>query len=264
MQTIDASDASKNFEYRPESSADPMSREELDRAANQIVDILNATGYAYVPGHATMAWCDGIASRLGTVAGKSDIIFDPARDAAQRQTRTFKQDRPSVYLGGDLGLHNDNPFWNVLGWYCIEQDPSVGASVLIDTSDITKHFSQEELELLCATHLLVPSRDETGKEIALPVPILTRSGERYGIYWVSWLKMDRYEEAQNTAMDRLNKWVLHKQEAEAIEIRLHAGECLFIDNSRMLHGRRSLSEKSRRHLVRLSIGSPRVGVPRAN
>lgn len=261
MQTIDAS---KSFEYQRESSADPMSGEELDRAANQIVDILNTTGYAHIHGHTTMEWCDGIATRLGTVARKSDIIFDPARDAAQRKTRTFMQERPSVYLGGDLGLHNDNPYWNVLGWYCIEQDAAVGASILIDTSDITRHFSQEELELLCATHLLVPIRDEAGKEIALPVPVLSRSGERYGIYWVSWLKLDSYEEAQKSALDRLGEWVLHKQETEAIEIRLQSGECLFIDNSRMLHGRRSLSEKSRRHLIRLAIGSPRVGVPRAS
>jgi hypothetical protein len=245
-------------------SADPISGEELDRAANQIIDILNTTGYVYIHGHTTMEWCDGIATRLGTVVGKSDIIFDPARDAALRKTRTFKQERPSVYLGGDLSLHNDNPYWNVLGWYCIEQDAAVGASILIDTCDITTHFSQEELELLCATPLLVPSRDEAGKEIALPVPVLSRSGERYGIYWASWLKLDSYEEAQKSALDRLGEWVLHKQETEAIEIRLQSGECLFVDNSRMLHGRRSLSEKSRRHLIRLSIGSPRVGVPRAS
>lgn len=257
-------DASKRFEYRRENNSDPMSGKELDRAADQIVDILNTTGYAYIHGHTTMEWCDAIASRLGTVARKSDIILDPARDAAQRKTRTFKQDRPSVYLGGDLGLHNDNPYWNVLGWFCIEQDAAVGASVLIDTSDITRYFSQEELELLCATHLLVPSCDAAGKEIALPVPVLTRSGERYGIYWASWLRLDSYEEAQKIALDRLGEWVLHKQETEAIEIRLQPGECLFIDNSRMLHGRRSLSEKSRRHLIRLSIGSPRVGVVRAS
>ena len=241
-----------------------MSEEELDRAADQIVDVLNTNGYVYIPGHTTMEWCDGIASRLGTVAGKTDIIFDPARDAAQRKTRTFKQDRPSVYLGGDLGLHNDNPYWNVLGWYCVDQDAAVGASILIDTSDIARHFSQEELELLCATHLLVPSRDLEGKEIALPVPVLTRRAERYGIYWVSWLKLDSYEKAQRMALDRLGEWVLHKQETETIEIRLQSGECLFIDNSRMLHGRRALSEKSRRHLIRLSIGSPRVGVPRVS
>jgi Taurine catabolism dioxygenase TauD, TfdA family len=261
MQTVDAS---KSFEFRRESNSDPLSKEDLDRAADQIVDRLNATGYAYVAGHTTMEWCDGIASRLGTIAGKSDIIFDPTRDAAQRKTRTFKQDRPSVYLGGDLGLHNDNPYWNVLGWYCVEQDAAGGASILVDTSNIAKDLSQEELELLCATHLLVPSRDEAGREIALPVPVLTKSGERYGIYWVSWLKLDSYAEAQRVILDRLGEWVLHKQKTEAIEIRLQSGECLFIDNSRMLHGRRSLSQQSRRHLIRLSIGSPRVGVTRTS
>jgi len=261
MPTIDAG---KRFEYRRENSSYPFSKDELDRAADTIVDILNTTGYVYVPGQTTMEWCDGIASRLGTVAGKSDVIFDPARDAAQRKTRTFKQDRPSVYLGGDLGLHNDNPYWNVLAWYCIEQDAAVGATLLVDTSDIARHFSQEELEVLCATHLLVPGRDQAGNEIALSAPVLARRGDRYSIYWVSWLRLDHYEEPQRIALDRLGEWVLHKQEAESIEIRLQSGECLFVDNSRMLHGRRSLSERSRRHLIRLSIGSPRVGVARAS
>jgi Taurine catabolism dioxygenase TauD, TfdA family len=256
--------ASNSFEVRRESGSNLLCKEELDRAADQIVDRLNTSGYAYVPGHTTMDWCDGIASRLGNVAGKSDVIFDPERDAAQRKTRTFKPDRPSVYLGGDLGLHNDNPYWNVLGWYCVEQDAAAGASILVDTSDIAEHFRQEELELLWATHLLVPSRDAAGKEIALAVPVLTKSGERYGIYWVPWLKLDSYPEAQRIILDRLGEWLLHKQETEAIEIRLRSGECLFIDNSRMLHGRRSLSEQSRRHLIRLSIGSSRVGVTRAS
>ncbi|HEV2961261.1 MAG TPA: TauD/TfdA family dioxygenase [Candidatus Angelobacter sp.] len=259
MQTIGES---KRFELWRESSSNPLSGEELGQAADQIVSILTDTGYAHVRGNTTMEWCEEVSARVGVVAGKSDVIFDPDRDAAQRKTRSFKPDRPSVYLGGELGLHTDNPYWNVLGWYCVEQDPSAGANILIDTSDISTHFSSDELERLCSTDLWLPVRDASGKEAAVPVPVLTKAGQGYDIYWASWLKLDSYEEAQRTTLDRLGEWLLHKQETGAIEIRLRPGECLFVNNNRMLHGRQPLSEKSRRHLVRLSIRSSRVGAPK--
>lgn len=261
MQTTDGS---KRFELRWEFSSNPSSVEDLDQAADGIVNILNDNGYAHVRGHTTMEWCEEVSARVGTVIAKSDIIFDPVRDAAQRKTRAFKQDRPSVYLGGELGLHTDNPYWNVLGWYCVEQDAASGASILIDTSDISKHFTADELERLCGTNLLLPLREASGKEIVALVPVLTRTDEGYNLYWASWLKLDSYDDAQKVTLDRLGEWLLHKQEAEAIEIWLRPGECLFVNNGRMLHGRGALSENSRRHLVRLSIRSLRVGAMKAS
>src|ERR1700736_2338005 len=231
----------------------------VEPAAEQVLDILRGCGFAHIRRGVTAEWFENLSARLGRVALRSDIVFDPAREAAQQHTRAARPNRPSAYQAAELGFHNDNPEWNLLGFYCVEQDPSAGSNLLLDGCDIPRHFRREELEQLCAVRLMIPTRNADGVERVEYAPVLTRASGGYGMYWAPWLLLDNYDEAQSALVERFRKWVQCKEQTELIEVRLLPGEILFVHNSRMLHGRRSLSEGSRRHLVRLAIECAHLG-----
>jgi len=220
---------------------------------------LAARGYFHAQGERPMEWFEGVCGQLGTVKMRTDIEYSPEKAAEQKRTRTFGPQRPGVYTDGELAFHTDNPHWSVLGWYCVEQDESAGESLLLDLRDVAREFQPEELERLCAVDIYLPVRDANWNETAERVPILTRRGGAFDVYWVPWLVVEGFEESHGELLNRFREWLRRKEEAELIALRLRPGESLFVHNNRMLHGRRTLTKQSRRHLVRLAVAAERIG-----
>jgi hypothetical protein len=71
------------------------------------------------------------------------------------------------------------------------------------------------------------------------------------IYYSFWMADDNLSVEERSAFEAFSKRV---KEEEAIKFRLRPGECLIIDNGRVLHGRSSLSVDSDRLLKRYWLG----------
>jgi hypothetical protein len=227
--------------------------DESAMACRRIRQSLASAGYFHARGAHPLEWFEATCAALGAVKMRTDIVFDPAKEAEQKRTRTFGPHRPGVYTDGELDFHTDNPTWSILGWYCVEQDEHAGSSLLLDLGDVDRNFTPEELRELAAIEIYLPVRDAAWNETAVRVPLLSRHGDAWHTYWVPWLVVEDFQMEHSALLDRFRQWLRRKESAELIELRLQPGESLFINNNRMLHGRRSLTPRSRRHLIRLAV-----------
>ena len=150
---------------------------------------------------------------------------------------------------------------NVLAWYCLEQDAMDGALRMIDTDNIAEHLTVEELAILTGTHIMYSNkRDGEDEEELLKEPLLTKISSGYRVYYQSWLLLDTYNEEQLRALERFHEYIKRAQRHGSISVKLEKHEALFIDNRRMLHGRSSIAENSRRHLIRFFLRTPDLRV----
>ena len=70
-----------------------------------------------------------------------------------------------------------------------------------------------------------------------------------------WLVNEDLSIKQQEAFDTFNEAVRF---AQTIQLKLKPGECLVIDNRRMLHGRTALEDNSNRLLKRYWIGAEKI------
>jgi O-methyltransferase len=197
-----------------------------------------------------------LAASLGEIELRTDLVIDPALEEEDRLRRRAdgKPDRPVVYSPSELGFHTDRPTVDVIGWYCVEQDASDGAVLLIDTADLEEHFSAAELAALEKVEVGYSLRDrETGGEELRTAPLASRGPRGRLVYYAPWQLPQGTDAATARLLAGFAAYVERKRETSLRRIRLQPGESLLIDNHRLLHARGELSPASRRHIVRLYI-----------
>lgn len=227
-----------------------------DDSIAKILNSLRAYGYAHIKEPLSPAQFELISSRIGMVELKTDIKVDTSQEQAQRQQR-ITGGRPSTYQAQGLGFHSDNPRMNVLAWHCLEQDDLDGALYLIDVDDVAEHLTAEELTILTGTHVMYSSkREREDTEELLKEPLLTKISSGYRVYYQPWLLLDTYNEEQLRALESFHEYVERARRRGPIRVKLEKHEALFIDNRRMLHGRNSIAENSKRHLIRFFLRAP--------
>jgi hypothetical protein len=86
-----------------------------------------------------------------------------------------------------------------------------------------------------------------------PYPLLSEGEGGYDLYYTPWLLFDAYTPEQKDLFGKFDTYLKGKVTREPLRIRLAPGECLFIDNRRVLHARGQLPPSSQRHLTRLYI-----------
>ena len=232
----------------------PETRREV---AAEIVTALKTTGFAYltpfsIENHAL------VASDIGTIISRSDVKVDKERAALQEKTRVMKG-RPGPYGSETVGFHTDNIRVDVMAMYCVEQDAEDGAILLLDTDDLARCFSIQELAALSKLDVWAPSGAPTGKhqeDFFYVAPLLSKADEVYRVYYIPWLLRHPADEASRAMLKGFSDYVRHKEETQLIRLPVRKEESVFIDNHRMLHGRRPISENSKRHMVRHYISVP--------
>ena len=220
-----------------------------------ILSSLSECGFAHVKVPVSLDAFEQLSSEIGTIELRTDIKIDRKGEALQAQNR-IAAGRPSTYQADPLEFHSDNPRMNVLAWYCVAQDETDGATRLIDTSNVAEYFSEEELAVLTSINVAysiwLPGSD---RESFLNEPLLSNTPFGYRTYYQSWFLLDRYSDEQAAALNKFADYINHMREKNSIDVKLAKGECLFVDNRRILHGRNALGYGSKRHLIRLYIRS---------
>jgi len=214
--------------------------------STEILASLKSLGYAHVCQSHTYEEFEEIAQQFGSIALRTDLAITPTRNSI-------------VYKPNEISLHQDNPAMNVLAWYCVRQDQFDGSARLLDTGDVADHFSLDEIEIMKRTRIGYPDPDpnrhnpDRGLVAHLFWPLLSERARRTEVYYVPWLLIDSYDEQQRRLLEKFAEYLRRKEEHELITIRLKAGESLFIDNNRILHGRGPIQEDSQRFLKRIWI-----------
>ena len=172
---------------------------------------------------------DRLTTGLGKIRGTTAVRIDPA---------------VPTYLCGDgaVPFHTDDPRVDVIAWYCEEQDERDGACLLVDSRDVVGRMTSREVDELRGLELRYRGATE-------PRPVLTEDGS---IFFAPWLCPGR---SGGDVLNPLRRAIGEPDCHDGIEVRLQPGQVLIIDNHRTLHGRRAISDSSRRQLVRRWITS---------
>jgi hypothetical protein len=195
------------------------------------------------------------------ILSRADIKIDKERELGQEQTRVVKG-RPGRYRADALGFHTDNVRVDVMSMYCVEQDATDGALLLLDTNDLTNHFSDEELAILSRLELWAPDLERADRQESFSntAPLLSKNGGSFHVYYIPWLLRNSYDSRASDLLKRFSNYVERKAETDIIRLPVKKSESVFIDNHRMLHGRNAIAKDSKRHMVRLYIRVPAAGV----
>jgi hypothetical protein len=214
--------------------------------SSRVLASLKSLGYAHLSEPHNHDEFERIAVGLGSIALRTDLVITPTRNSI-------------VYRPHEITLHQDNPTMNVIGWYCVRQDQFDGSTRLLDAGDVVDYFSRDEIEMMKRTNVAYPDPDssrhnpDVGLTAHLFWPLLTENPTRTEVYYVPWLLIDAYDEQQSRVLEKFAKYYRRKEADQLITIRLKAGESLFIDNNRILHGRGPIQEDSQRFLKRVWI-----------
>jgi hypothetical protein len=154
-----------------------------------------------------------------------------------------------------LPPHTDHHLSHYILWHCITQDSKGGQSIMVDGLSIFRSMSSEIRGHLRSIHLKEHAifKGDLGYH---PLIYETEIGDRiyYSVLFEPtgfWLTNERLSNEQKLAFDTFNKAV---KEATPECIKLNPGECLVVDNGRMLHGRTAIRDDSNRLLKRYWIG----------
>jgi alpha-ketoglutarate-dependent taurine dioxygenase len=221
----------------------PTHRERLatldsDALISRMKRALAEVGVVVVRCEATQAQFFAVARRLGIVLTELAVFVEP------RQV-------PYVRNAGVVPFHTDHhPLADIIGWYCVQPCRSGTPSVYLDAEDAYDRMSPADQDKLQRIRLRVKSAK--GREL---VPVVTFDGSRPRFAWNSlWLHKPIEPDAQG-AVRRFSTMLATPGRAHTVTVPLAAGEFVFIDNKRFLHGRDAIPPDSRRLLYRLWISS---------
>jgi len=219
----------------PDSETADFGRDPGDSMVARIREDLAAHGYSVLRDAITIGSFYHLARMLGSVRRIEDIRLGNSRRGA--------------HSPNELGLHTDQHYVDLIAWYCVKPAPRGGETLLVDTRPLLLARSADELALLRRVTMHCPDVD--GLAAPDQVPLLRSTAGTLRVYYAAWNVAPTHEPAVNAAFER---FVQDVEAAPRLGIRLEAGECLYLDNTRMLHGRGQLPPDSPRVLKRFWIG----------
>ena len=166
-----------------------------------------------------------------------------------------RKSRPLVTSAEGLSPHTDHHLAHYILWHCIVQDSRGVHSIIVDGLNVFRSMNPETQEMLRHINLMEHSVfkndlehhsliSETSIGDRIYYPILFNPTE-------FWLAGERLTKEQKQAFNAFNAAV---RGTKSIRLKLEPGECLVVDNGRILHGRTPLSNNSDRLLKRYWIG----------
>ncbi len=226
--------------------------------STEIFKIIKVRGFAHIKQPLSQNAFEALVYQLGSIELRTDLVVDPKMKQLQQASRSYnKINRPSVYQADALAFHTDRPTFNLLGWYCVQQDEVDGAILLLDTINIGDYFTPAEISLLSRVKVSYMMINPTSnEEEVFYEPLISKYNTTYRVFYIPWNLSAHYNREQTALLENFSEYVAYKQRTELLTVRLAPQECLFIYNHRMLHSRGRLPENSRRHLIRLYIRAP--------
>ncbi|MFO0606906.1 MAG: TauD/TfdA family dioxygenase [Polyangiales bacterium] len=177
-----------------------------------------------------------LAEALGEVVGAERIALRPGAHAYVAQP-------------GPVPLHTDQPEVAAIGWWCEAQDDEDGASLLLDTWPVVDSLPDRARARLRCVDLVTPPL--AGGPPTMRWPVLRPSPRGEHVFCSPWLRAAGDHPEDQAALDDFRRRVSEHARTDVRSVRLRVGEALFVDNRRVLHGRRAIGAASRRCLRRL-------------
>lgn len=209
-------------------------------ATRQILESLRQTGWFFAEEELEVVEYLEMSRGLGRVVQQETIALRPGAHAY-------------VAKPGRVPLHTDHPQVDVIGWYCERQDDVDGASLIFDARSFLVRLGDRERQTLRKVELECPPL--RGGPPTERWPVLSATQEGDALFCSPWLRAASGRGEEQASLDRFRE-ALSREMATPVQIRLRPGQALFIDNRRVLHGRRAIEENSERRLSRVWLQLP--------
>ncbi len=177
-----------------------------------------------------------LAGELGSIVEEERIELRPGAHAY-------------VAKPGPVPLHTDHPEVTYVVWLCERQDPSAGASKLLDARPVIASLTDEERHQLRSVRLACPPL--AGGPPSLSFPVLVAGEQHDALFCSPWLQS--VDPSQQLALDAFRERLSAHAKLNAFDVRMQPGDVLIVDNRRMLHGRDAIPERSPRRLYRVWV-----------
>lgn len=189
------------------------------------------------------------------------VIEEPIDDAAFRSVCAglgetvyeaeikLGADRPRNYqLPERIDFHTDHVLAEIVAWHCVAVEPGGGIMQFLDLAKVAAQLSEDQRQALTRVGITDNAAWGGGAPIAMAYP---KSG-RLRFHYVPWLDnypADAEARAALAAFEDAFRAASRKKDFVAVD--LQPGQCVFLDNHRVTHGRDAISQDSPRHLTRL-------------
>ena len=172
-----------------------------------------------------------IISSLGRILLKTEIKENPD------STRLLSSNQ-------GMGYHTDHNAAKYIAWFCNSQSASGGQSLLVDSENIFKEFSESSLRLL---QEITVKTHQVFYADKLSLPLLSINDDKHVVYYAQWLVNLPGSIKHRKALEKFEDDI---KSTQPIKLLLSEGDLLIIDNHRMLHGREGFPPNSNRWLTR--------------
>jgi len=176
-----------------------------------------------------------LAESLGSVVYETDVSVR-------------KESRGLVTSDKALDFHTDHSLVNYVAWFCIKPDDRGGDTILADALDAFALLNDDDRKTLESVMLKEHAVFENDPGAA---PLVSKTNGMLKFYYSFWLVDKRMPPNCRRAFDAFRRAVAG---APFHRFKLRRNDILVVDNSRILHGRMSIKDPSRR-LKRLWICS---------
>lgn len=198
-----------------------------------LINNLSAFGYHWIQTPTSELTFTHLATGLGKIVASYDVAMKPGG--------------PMVNSPGAIPFHTDGEEADIVAWRCVDSDPTCGNMNLVDTADLSYYLTEEEYDGL--------SRIFSGPPDSCPQlqPIVTRDAYGTRVTCTPWNITTPSDPALLSVLKKFRNYLQHKTKRPDLSIRLEKGQCLFIDNRRMLHGREAIPPNTSRRMTRFWI-----------
>lgn len=165
-------------------------------------------------------------------------------------------ERPRNYqLPAAIDFHTDHVMAETIAWRCVASQPDGGEMRFLDLQKIADTLDESEQSALARVGVPDNAAWGGGEPIALALP--RSRGLRF--HFVPWLHCHPYDWEAAAAFGKFEQAFRAAAQADYVEVALSPGQCVFLDNHRIAHGRAAIPPDSPRHLTRLWLGSGETG-----
>ncbi len=165
-------------------------------------------------------------------------------------------ERPRNYqLPAAIDFHTDHVMAETIAWRCVASEPGGGEMRFLDLQKVADMLEEEEQQALGRVGVTDNAAWGGGEPIPLALP--RPGGLRF--HYVPWLRSYPYDAAAAAALEKFEQAFRKASQTDYVEIELAPGQCVFLDNHRIAHGRAAIPSDSPRNLTRLWIGSGETG-----
>lgn len=186
-----------------------------------------------------------IVDRLGTCLRREDV-------------RLYLSQR-GVHQPEPLAFHTDQPYVDLIAWQCHRADPE-GPTLLFNLGEVVREMDPLERRKLEEVIFYYPDPDVRSRLTAERL-LEVRDG-RLRLFYMPWHVSRRLPPLIQSAWGAFFDRAEERARSSSFGATLKEGECLFIDNKTMVHGRPAISPRSSRFLRRVWIKSTLVpGLP---